>query len=283
MRKSLLFVVFTLIILTSCENDNSDVFFRIGPPNFEFKFSDIELYDTSTHIIYFKNEYNDLKNLDKGSFAFFDNGDPIYSGILWPGYSSLAPKDPFIMTPPMYGNYALRIGSWQNSKPDLRNDPGIIQLLNQHHILHSGLAISDISIKIAGPQLSFRFSISNQDRSDLLIIDINKTGPKLFHFFTNGLYIYDSSNNEVFSSTIQHQDPNSWNDWKIDWLTEIKSGESKAFTIDYPINNPIATGEYTVRFEFPGLGHQVTKDQLYQGTDRIWLGGVLIKQQILIP
>jgi hypothetical protein len=283
MKKSLLFVVFTLIFLISCEKDNRDIFFRIGPPNFEFKFSDIELYDTSTHIIYFKNEYDDLKNLDQGGFTFLDNGDPIYSGSLWPGYSSLGPSDPFIMTPPMYGNYALRIGSWHFDKPDLRNDPRLIQLLNQHNILHSGLAISDISIEIVGAQLSFRFSISNQDISDLLILDLNKTGLNLFHYFTNGLYIYDFSNNEVFSSTIQHQVPNPWDVWKIEWLTELKSGESKEFTINYPLNNPLPAGEYSARFEFPGLGNQVTKEQLYQGNIRIWLGDVSIKKQILIP
>lgn len=283
MRKSLLFMVFTFIVLTSCDKDNSDIFLKVGPPDFQFKFGDIELYDTSTHIIYFKNEYEDLKNLDQGSFTFLDNGDPIYTGSLWPGYSSLAPADPFIMTPPMYGNYALRIGSWQSRMPDLRNDKRIIQLLNQHNILHSGLSISDISIEIAGSQLSFRFTISNMDISDLLIIDVYKTGPGLFHYFTNGLYIYDIANNEVFSGTIQHQAPDPSNIWKKDWLTELKSGESKEFTINYPLNNSIAAGEYTARFEFPGLGHQVTKDQLYQGNIRIWLGDILIQRKIHIP
>jgi len=282
MKKSLLFGIFTLIILSSCEKNDRDVFLKIGS-DLEFKFRDIELYDTSTHIIYFKNEYDDFKNLDKGVFTFYNNGDPIYSGSLWPGYSSSAPSDPFIMTPPFYGNFALRIGSLRLEKPDLRNDPRLIQLLNQHNLLHSGLVISDFSIETGVSQLSFRFTISNQDESDLLIIDLNKTGPNLFHYFTNGLYLYDLANNEIFSGTIQHQTPDPWNAWKIDWLTILKSKESKEFTINYPLSNPIPAGEYNARFEFPGLGYQVTKDELYQGSTRIWLGDVLIRKRIRLP
>ena len=282
MNKLILFGIFFLTILSSCEKNDRDIFFKLGA-DFEFRFSDIELYDTSTHIIYFKNGYDEFKNLENGSFTFFDRGDPIYTGSLWPGYSSLGPTNPFIMTPPMYGNYALRIGSWSFDKPDIRNDPRIIQLLNQNNLLHSGLSISAFSVDITDTQLIFNFTISNQDQSDLFIIDLNKTGPNLFHYFTNGLYIYDLTNNEIFSSTIQHQVVDPWNGWKIDWLSELKSGNSKEFTINYPLNNPPPAGEYNARFDFPGLGHQVTKAQLYQDNTRIWLGDVSIKKRILIP
>jgi len=282
MKKYLFLGIFISTFLSSCEKNDRDIFFKVGS-DFEFRFSDIELYDTSTHIIYFKNEYAEFKNLENGSFTFLDNGDPIYTGSLWPGYSSLGPTSPFIMTPPMYGNYALRIGYWSFDKPDIRNNSRIIQLLSQNNLLHSGLAISASSVEITETQLIFRFTISNQDQSDLFIIDLNKTGPNLFHYFTNGLYIYDLANNEVFSSTIQHQVPDPWNGWKMDWLSELKSGNSKEFTINYPLNNPPPAGEYYARFEFPGFGHQVTKDQLYQGNIRIWLGDVSIKKRILIP
>jgi hypothetical protein len=282
MKKSLLYGILVLSILISCEKNNRDIFFKIGS-DFEYKFSDIELYDTSTHIIYFKAEHDEFKNLDKGTFTFLDNGDLIYSGSLWPGYSSLGPSGPFIMSPSMYGNYALRIGYWRFDKPDIRKDPRMIQILKQHNLLHSGLAILSSSIEITGTQLTFRFTISNQDQSDLLILDINKTGPNLFHYFTNGLYIHDLSHYEVFSSTIQHQLPDPWNIWKTEWLSEIKSGDSKEYTINYALENPLSSGEYIATFEFPGLEYQVTKDQLYQGESRIWLGDVSLNKRIFIP
>lgn len=282
MKKFLFFGIFISMAISSCEKNDYDIFLKVGA-DFEFRFSDIELYDTSTHIIYFKSEYDEFRNLENGSFSFLNNGDPIYTGSLWPVYSSLGPTTPFIITPPMYGNYALRINSWGSDKPDIRNDSRIIQLLNQNNLLHSGLAVSISSVEVTETQLIFKFAISNQDQSDLFIIDLDKTGPNLFHYFSNGLYICDLANNEVFSSTIQHLVPDQWNSWEMDWLSELKSGNSKEFTINYPLNNPLAAGEYDARFEFPGFGRQVTKDQLYQGNIRVWLGDVTNKKRIIIP
>ena len=280
MKKSLLFGISVLFILTSCEKQEHDVFFKIGS-DLEYKFSDIELYDTSTHILYFKTVHDEFKDIEKGTFTFLDNGNPIYSGSFWPGYSSATPSGPFIMSPPsMYGSHALRIDYWHSDEPDIRNNPRMIDVLNQHDLLHSGLVISSSSIEIIGELLSFRFTVTNQDKSDLMIIDLDKTGPNLFHYFTNGLYIYDLGHNEVFSSNIQHQTPDPWNSWKIEWLSELKFGESKEFTINYTLNNPLNPGEYNTTFEFPGLAYQVTKDQLYLLTP---LTNGTTYQDILIP
>lgn len=282
MKKYLLSGILVLSILTSCEKDDKDVFFKIE--NFGYKYSDIELYDTSTHIIYFKTGHDELRKIEKGIFTFFDNGDPIYSGSFWPGYSSSIPMGPFIMSPPgMYGNHALRIDYWNSDQPDIRKNPRMIDILNRHDLLHSGLHFSSGAVEIAGAQLTFRFTVTNLDQSDLMIIDLNKTGPNLFHYFTNGLYIYDLAHNEVFSGNIQHQAPDPWNSWKTEWLTELKSGDSKEFTIIYTLNSPLNAGEYDTSFKFPGLAHQVTKDQLFQGNSRIWLGDISFKKRILIP
>lgn len=283
MKKSLYLGLVVLLILTSCKKlDNKEVFFKIGS-DLEYKFSDIELYDTSTHMLYFKQVRDEFKDIEKGSFSFLDNGDLIYSGSFWPGYSSSIPTGPFIMSPPsMFGNYALKIDNWSPNVVDTRNDPKMISILNQHSLLHSGLAISSSSVEINGTQLTFKFTVKNQDQSDLMIIDFDKIGTNLFHYFTNGLYIYDLAHKEVFSSTIQHQAPDPWNSWKADWLSELKSGASKQFTIIYTINNPINPGEYDSSFDFPGLAYQVTKDQLNQGSSRIWLGDIILKKRITI-
>ncbi|TAL63405.1 MAG: hypothetical protein EPN88_12285 [Bacteroidetes bacterium] len=278
MKKSQLFGIIVILTIISCEKIDHEVFFKIGS-DLEFKFSDIELYDTSTHILYFKNSHAEFDEMLKNTFAFMDNGEIIYQGSFLPGYSSSIPNGPYIMSPPMYGNYALKIENGHFDKPDIRMDQRIINVLKQHDLLHSGLAISSGSIEIAGSQLSFKFTITNQDQSDLMVIDPDKTGPNLFHYFTNGLRIYDLAHNDVFSGNIQHQAPDPWNSWKIDWLSELKSGDSKEFTINYTINNPINPGEYDTYFEFPGLAYQVTKDQLYQGSYRIWLGDISLNKR----
>jgi hypothetical protein len=274
MKKSLIFEFIIILTLASCEKIDNEVFFKIGGGR-EYKFRDIALYDTSNHMLYFRKVHDEFKNIEKGSFIFMNNGEPIYSGSFWPGYSSSLPSGPYIMSPPeMYGNYALKIDNWHTDDPDIRSNPDMIAVLNQHNLLHSGLAISSSSIEISGTQLTFRFTVKNKDLSDLLIIDFDKTGPNLFHYFTRGLYIYHPSNTELFSSNIAPQSPESRFTWKIEWLSELKSGESKEFKINYTITNPLNPGEYDITFMFPGLAYQVNIDQLYQGNKRIWLGNI---------
>jgi hypothetical protein len=70
--------------------------------------------------------------------------------------------------------------------------------------------------------------------------------------------------------------------WKIEWLSLLKSGESRQFTINYTLKNPILPGQYITTFTYPGLAYQVTKDQLYQGNNRIWLGGIQLTKKLVI-
>ena len=281
MKNSLLLGTLVILIITSCEKISNEAFLLIGSGQ-KYTFNDFELYDTSTHILYFKKPQDYFGQMYENTFTFLDNGVIIYQGSFVPGYSSTIPHDPFIMSPPGYGNYALRIENWHSDKHDIRKYPKMIGILNQHGLLHSGLSISSGSLVINGTQLIFNFTITNQDQSGLFIIDLEKTGPNLFHFFTNGLYIYDLSHNEVFSSTIQHQAPVPWNSWEMEWLSELKSGESKEYSITYSMNNPLSPGEYQATFKFPGLKFQVKKDQLYQGNSRIWLGDISLRKMVTV-
>ncbi len=253
MKKIVLIVITILVTLTGCEKSDStalDVFFKIGRGD-EFRFDDIKLYDSSTHILYLKEGHHALNDLLTDSFAFLDKGDTIYAGAFVPGYSSFIPAGPMIHSPGMYGDHALRIDVWIDKKPDLRNCPRIIELLKEHNLLHSGLSGTVDFVEMSGTQLSFGFTITNHDLTDLLIIDINKTGPELFHYFTNGLYLRDQDHHEVFASTIEHKAPVPWNSWKPEWLSTLKSGESISFTINYPVATPINPGEYRFHLNFP--------------------------------
>jgi hypothetical protein len=286
MKKIVLIVITILVTLTGCEKSesatDSDVFFKIGRGD-ELRFDDIKLYDSSTHIFYLKEEHLVFNDLLNDSFAFLDKGDTIYAGAFVPGYSSFIPAGPMIHSPGMYGNHALRIDVWIDKKPDLRNCPRIIDLLKEHNLLHSGLSGIVDFVEIIGTQLTFEYTITNHDFTDLLIIDINKTGPELYHYFTNGLYLRDQDHHEIFSSTIEHRTPVPWNSWKPEWLSLLRSGESMSFTINYQVATPISPGEYNLSFEFPGLAYQVTKEQLFQGNYRIWLGDITIRGKITIP
>lgn len=297
MKKTVLLSILFSAFILSCEkaevidpgiNNNPDykvdpeVLFRIGDGT-EFRFNDIELYDSSTHILYFKKEQARFGEILNKPFAFLNKGDTIYSGLFWPGYFSSIPIGPIILSPPnMYGNHALRIEVWMDDKPDVRNCPELTGILKEHNLLHSGLDGHIDSIEISDTLITFRFTVINRDVTDLLILDINKTGPNLFHYFTNGLYLRRPTHENAFSGTIPHQKPDPWNSWKPEWLSLLKSGDSVSFVIEYPVETPVGQGEYHAIFEFPGLAYQVTKAQLLQGKNRIWLGDITLRKNVVI-
>jgi hypothetical protein len=283
MKKLSLSGIIIILILTSCSKNDKEIFLKIGN-DLEYEYSDIDLYDSSTHVLYFKTIHDELKSMENNSFVFLNDGDEVFSGAFCPGYSSFRPYGPFIYTAPfLYGSYALRIENGSRDKPDVRNDPGMIASLKKRDLLHSGLSVGINSVEKNGTQLSFKFTVTNNDQSDLLILDPEKTGLNLFHYFSNGLSLFDVAGNEIFSGNIQPQSPDPWDSWSTDWLSRLKSGESKEFMISYSFQNPLNPGEYRASFAFPGLEYQVTKDQLYQDNSRIWLGDKRVNKKIIIP
>jgi hypothetical protein len=272
----LLIVSSVLLILASCEfdNKNNDIVFKTGD-GLNYRYGDLEMYDSSTHILYFKELHPEFDKIGQSTFTFLADGEEIYTGSFWPAYFNSLPNGPFISSPlSYYQHFALRIDFLSFNKSDPRNEPVIIQSLKAHDLLHSGLSVLISQLDINGTELSFSFTVTNHDKSDLLILDPDKTGPRLFHYFTNGLTIRNQENYIVYSGNIEHESPTPWDSWKIDWLSQLKSGQSRTFTLNYSINAPLNTGEYKASFEFPGLAFQVSKEELFQNEGRIWLGDI---------
>ncbi len=280
MKKSLLIVSTFIISLAACERINSDNYsdpiLKIGD-NLVYSYNDFELYDSSSHILYFKSSHSEISDSKQSSFAFYVDSLKIYQGSFWPSYSSSLPTDPFISSFPFfYQDYVLRIGFifFDQGKADPRNDDRLISAFKNHDLLHSGLSGEIKSIVKNGSQVTFSFVVTNRDQSNLLILDPDKMGPKLFHYFTNAPVFYNITQKKVYSANTDYQTPSPWNSWNIGWLSLLKSGDSRQFTFNYTIDSPLSPGEYKVSYEFPGLSNQVTKDQLYQDNKRIWLGDI---------
>jgi hypothetical protein len=287
MKTSLFIGIVIFLVLTSCEktsyNADYDVLLKTES-GFSFKYSDFELYDSSTHIFYFKNCHPEFKTASNDKFSILANGQIIYQGFFLAPYSSYIPSGPFIFSFYKFGpDHFFEIEAWfPDNLKDSRNDPRLIDALKQKGLLHSGLKVSIDSIKISGTQLVFKFTVTNSDLSDLMILDPDRAGVNLFHYFTNGLSMYDSAHNLIFKSNIEFSAPASFRDWSVDWLSVLKSGDSKQFTINYTPSTPIMPGEYHASFEFPGMYFQIPKDQLYQNSDRIWLGDIQVNKEITI-
>ena len=252
--------------------------------NFIYSYSEIVLYDSSTHIIYFKEKHPEFDKIRQPSFALYDKGDTIYQGEIWPSYSSSLPSGAYIATMPFfYQNYALRIDYRGGSKPDLRNDPRIIQSLKDRELLHSGLTGAIQTLEISGSMASLDFVVTNLDKSELLILDPGKMGQKLFHYYTNGLYLRDLATNNIIASKLEYQAPNPSDSWKKEWLTLISPGGSVLFTLNYKFDKVISPGNYSAWFEYPGLSSQIDIHEVFQTTGRIWLGDITAVRIIAIP
>lgn len=277
------FVVLTLlVILTSCEKYNRDTVLVIG--NMEFNVSDIRLYDTSAHVLYLNKSYNKLNDIETGTFTFLDEGESVLSGSFCPGYMSSIPTGPIISSCPFaLQSFALKLETWDRDKRSTLNNAGFLSLMSRHNLLHSGVGISDAILNVSGSELVLSFTVTNADQASLLLIDPEKTGQRLYRYFTNGLTIYDlATNSVVFEDNIQHEAPVPWDSWSMNWLSELKPGESKVFTFTYNLSIAPAPGEYEVVFGFPGLSYQVAEEELYQGSARIWLGDVILRQRMTI-
>lgn len=69
----------------------------------------------------------------------------------------------------------------------------------------------------------------------------------------------------------------------MSWFTELISGESRIFQLNYTLNAAPSSGSFIAVFTFPGLGREILSDQLYQGNARIWLGDTRATKRITIP
>ena len=297
MKKHLLIICLLMLGISSCDNSDSGTdqgdyhqkpidsgtFISVGD-NMIYSYSEIGLYDSSTHIIYFKENHPEFDKIRQPSFALYDKGDTIYQGEIWPSYNSSLPSGAYISSMPFfYQNYALRIDYRGGSEPDLRNDPGIIQSLKDRELLHSGLTGTIQTLEISGSLARLTYVVTNLDKSELLILDPGKMGQKLFHYYTNGLYLRDLATNNIIATKLEFQTPNPSDGWKKEWLTLISPGGSVAFTLNYTFNKVISPGNYSAWFEYPGLSSQVDIHDVFQTNGRIWLGDITTVKNIVIP
>lgn len=252
---------------------------------------DIEYYDFSTHLIYLKDNksfVNDIQGV--GDFSVYANGIEVYSGQTLAGYSSFMPSGPIIPThPSFYGDYIIPIGFVQiidtlgNSISDPRGDERVIESLKKYNQFHTGLRCEIESVKYSSStNVVIELQLINTDSYNYYYLDPEKMGIDLFHYFTNGLFISESSTNISYKHQAESAKPEPWNSWKIEWLSVIKSNEMKTIRISYDNFEKVPSGEFEAIFGFPGLSFQVKKEEIQQNEGRIWIGNLHTLKNIII-
>jgi len=253
---------------------------------------EIDYYDFSTHMIYLKKTHDFIQDynwkLANTSFSVYTNKEKKYSGLLFPSWSSSIPIGPYIDFPFMYPDYVIKISNRSaeyytqgNTAPDPREDESIVNALKAYNQFHAGLSCSIDEIQfLPHGQLSFTFTIANNDTFNYYILSPDRMGLGLFHYFTNGLEVWNES-----TSWMQHkcsvEFPEPWDHWSVDWLDLIEHGEHKSYNIFYEDFDSIPAGQYQIFFYFSGL-YNVDMEEIIQSNGRIWLGEIKATTVVVI-
>ena len=282
------FVIIGLLIAGCTKYDstiNGDFWLKMGDGTI-VKTSDIDFYDVSTHMIYLKKEQPYFQNYQDSMSVYVGNTE-IYSCPFHALYLSSLPQGEYISTPNIfYEKDIIRISFCQiidlNGKPqfsDHRDDKRIIAALKSSRLYHEGLRCEITSVNYSNGKAVLNIELSNPDTFDYYYLDPDKMGIGLFHYFTNGLYIWD----ELYTKSFTHKETVIHTDrtWKKEWLSLIKSGQRKKISITYNHFDQIPAGKYKMFFQFPGLSHITPKDRILNG-GRIWMGDICTEKEVAI-
>lgn len=263
--------------LRTCELELTDGFCLVSDDRVVLNHHQIEYYDYSAHLVYLKDEISFSEDIvGSGVNAVYAGGESIYRLANMNGYDSYMPAGPLIWNQSFYNDYVMQIDLLRmldaDQQDDPRVDPRIREALLKYDQFHEGLACEIVDIRTPEPgYVLLELELRNEDDFDYLYLDPGKMGMALFHYFTNGLFLMNSSW-ESFAHKIEITQPEPWDSWNPAWLSVIESGETISLSIEYLEFDEFPSGNYTARFRFPGLSGQVQKDDLVQAGGRIWLG-----------
>ncbi|MDO9153648.1 MAG: hypothetical protein Q7U47_08075 [Paludibacter sp.] len=284
-----------VLLLLSCRNNDPNLNFdpKVGfclkiNDSIVYDYSQIEFYDFSSHFIYLK-KGRSFSYSGAGSFTVSADNTEIYSGKMFPAYLSSLPLGvtiPSVLT--FYGDFIIpinfdkRIDYSGNEMLDPRGDQRIVETLKKHNQFREGLACEIVDVqKTSANKIQLKLRLTNKDNENLYYLDPDKMGLELFHYFTNGLLLRNTTN-KTFTHKITAKYPEPWNSWKMNWLSIIKSKESKTIIINYDNFESVTSGQYDAFFNYPGMSSQIEKKDLYQLWGRIWLGTLYLTKKIQI-
>ena len=247
---------------------------------------EIDFYDYSTHSIYLngdKETYfsDDLDiNMFGQPFVVIANGRRCYMGSFYSAAMSLDSYHPIIDELAIFSYPADVIclsPSRVDDDDDERDNMYVKEALDNLGKLHEGLELTLTDVQLIDnadiATVKYNFTIKNNDMDDLLVIDPEKMGNALFHYYTHGVLFYSDDYN-YYSQYKETESPVPYNSWEPDWYTRIESGKTieRSVTLKgYPI---ISNGEYNCYFRF-STPIKVEKDDRYIDGSRIWLGNLI--------
>lgn len=295
MRTTIL--LFVGLLLFGCESEKidypgeiTDGFCIVSGDDVLLTHHDIDYYDYSAHLIYLKSNksFDEIaKNVKE--FKVFAGKKQAYTGHLLPAYSSTLPVGPTIITYfGLYNDFIVPISLIQridhagNLIPDTRMNESVVAALKKYGQFRTGLNCEIASINYHNAQnVTVKLKLTNNDPFNYYYLDPDKMGLALFHYFTNGLTILDTT--RYVTHKMQVINPEPWNSWKKEWLSVLKSKESREVILNYNNFEELPAGHYRATFRYPGLHYQIGKNDINQSNGKIWLGEIYMIKEIVIP
>lgn len=250
---------------------------------------DFDYYDYSAQMVYMKDHMSFEKDIqgNGGDFKVYANKEVIYSGQTYPLFLSSLPRFPVIIEtwPSFYADYLIPIeyyplaDNFGNVLPDPRNDERIVNALKKYNQFLTGVSGEIKSVIYSSPNdVTIELLLQNHDTINYWYLDPDKMGIKVFNYMTNGLYLRELSSNKYYTHKVGSTSPASNITWK-DWVSLIRTNESKEVTIHYESFDIVPSGNYKATFEYPGLS-KVEKKDLNFGEGRVWMGKLEMEKEI---
>ncbi len=239
--------------------------------------NEIDIYDFSTHIIYLKPGINKSFNSDFliTYYLITANNEKCYIAVYWPPYLCSLPSNPVLS----WGFYPEDIVSisefWYSpdSENDIRNDIRVKNALIETGKYHGGLKCELQNIIISGDKVKYTYELKNEDSDNLYVLDPDKMGDGLFHYYTNGVY-FKNDENIIYPGNDDVIHPDSYDSWEKEWFTLIEAGKTITRTVEKGNYENIPNGKYNCTFRFPAVNN-INRDERYLADGRIWLGEIV--------
>lgn len=250
--------------------------------NEKINLSEMAFYDTSSHILYFKNYHPELTKYHqtKSTFKCVHEEDIVlFSGDIWPTFLSSLPLGNYTSVILTGGQtYFLQFQAFNSQVGDER----LITQLARRNKIRQGLQLRLENLEVTESLARVNFKITNQDQDQLRCFNPETMGVNLFSYYSGGLEFYNPTTfgliySGLDSITSVPTMPQS------SWFNILDSKTSKNYQLEFSLPQVLAPGTYQVRFAFAGPTYDTSLEDLVENNIRTWLGIIRATTTLKIP
>lgn len=254
----------------------------------------IDYYDFSAHIIYLKDGFClEGRAADDSRFWVLSGQTTLYEGLLNPDNyieDSVYWSNQAFIFDECYPenlvriNYNLDFKEIYDQVYDPRNETGIVDALKADDLFHCGLNCTvDTIIRNESGGVTLILELINNDSFNYYYFDPAKMDFNEYHYFTNGLSLYQWSPFARYDNHVSPVTPEmSPCCWGEDWVSLIPSGETRHIELIYEQFDQVPPGEYCAVFRFHGESIKPAEGSTLFESGKMWLGDLVLAQKVHI-